>query len=46
VLLAICGLLVAITWRRPRLPRPLSEQGLLLGGAWFLTLLLFFSFAL
>lgn len=46
LLLAICGLLVAITWRRPRLPRQPSEQGLLLWGAWFLTLLLFFSFAL
>ena len=46
LLLAICGGLSAITWRRPRLPRQPSEQGLLLWGAWFLTLLLFFSFAL
>ena len=46
LLLAICGLLAAITWQRPRLPRRPAEQGLLLWGAWFLTLLLFFSFAL
>ena len=46
LLLAICGLLAAITWQRPRLPRRPAEKGLLLWGAWFLTLLLFFSFAL
>ena len=46
LLLAMCGLLAAITWQRPRLPRRPAEQGLLLWGAWFLTLLLFFSFAL
>ncbi|MGO8947926.1 MAG: glycosyltransferase family 39 protein [Ktedonobacterales bacterium] len=46
LLLAMCGLVAAITWQRPRLPRLPSEQGLLLWGAWFLTLLLFFSFAL
>src|SRR6185437_5997692 len=46
LLLAACGGLSALTWRRPRLPRQPTEQGLLLWGAWFLTLLLFFSFAL
>ena len=46
LLLAIGGLLAAITWHRPCLPHRPAEQGLLLWGTWFLTLLLFFSFAL
>ena len=32
LLLAICGLLAAITWQRPHLPRQPAEQGLLLWG--------------
>lgn len=43
---ALLGLLAAIPWQRPRLPRRTYSRGLLLWGTWFLTLLLFFSFAL
>jgi 4-amino-4-deoxy-L-arabinose transferase-like glycosyltransferase len=46
LVLALCGLLAAIPWQRPRLPRRAYSRGLLLWGAWFVTLLLFFSFAL
>lgn len=46
LLFAIVGLVAVIKWKRPRLPRRADEQGLLLWGVWFLTLLLFFSFAL
>lgn len=46
LLFAIFGLVAVIKWRRLRLPRRPYEQGILLWGGWFLTLLLFFSFAL
>jgi 4-amino-4-deoxy-L-arabinose transferase-like glycosyltransferase len=46
MLFALCGLIAVIKWKRPSLPRRAYEQGLLLWGTWFITLLLFFSFAL
>jgi 4-amino-4-deoxy-L-arabinose transferase-like glycosyltransferase len=46
LLFAIFGLIVVWRWKRPRQPLTPYQQGLLLWGTWFLTLLLFFSFAL
>ena len=46
LLFAIFGLVAVIKWKKPSLPRRAYEQGLFLWIAWFLTLLLFFSFAL
>lgn len=46
LLFALFGLIAAIKWQRPRLPRRPREQALWLWGGWWLTLLLFFSFAL
>jgi 4-amino-4-deoxy-L-arabinose transferase-like glycosyltransferase len=46
LLLAVFGLLAVWRWRWPRQPWKAGQQGLLLWGIWFLTLLLFFSFAL
>ncbi|HLI09596.1 MAG TPA: hypothetical protein VKV40_23745 [Ktedonobacteraceae bacterium] len=46
LLLALFGLIAAWRWKWPRQPWTPEQQGLLLWGIWFLTLLLFFSFAL
>jgi 4-amino-4-deoxy-L-arabinose transferase-like glycosyltransferase len=46
LLFAIFGLIAVWRWKWPRQPVTPHQQGLLLWGSWFLTLLLFFSFAL
>ena len=46
LLLALFSLIAAWRWKWPRQPWTSEQQGLLLWGIWFLTLLLFFSFAL
>ncbi len=43
---ALCSLIAVWRWKWPRQPWTPYQQGLLLWGSWFLTLLLFFSFAL
>ncbi len=45
LLFAICGLIAVLRWKRPRLPLDPRLQGLVLWGVWFVTLLVFFSFA-
>ncbi|HEY7417387.1 MAG TPA: glycosyltransferase family 39 protein [Ktedonobacteraceae bacterium] len=46
LLFAIFGLIVTWRWKWPRPPSTPYQQALLLWGTWFVTLLLFFSFAL
>jgi 4-amino-4-deoxy-L-arabinose transferase-like glycosyltransferase len=46
LLFAIFGLIALWRWKWPRRPWTPYQQGVFLWGVWFLTLLLFFSFAL
>lgn len=45
LLFAICGLLAVWRWKWPRPPLTSRQQGLVLWGTWFVTLLVFFSAA-